>query len=148
MTPDGFYQVAVALMSRQDPGSPRSAISRAYYATYHTAVQALEGIGISPGRGPGGHQRVQDLLSNADDGELATVASKIGDFRSKRIAADYHLSDTSVENQKTARCYVNLAKDLMVRVGTCFSDKHRATRIGHGIRARVPDLGGGGCRGR
>lgn len=148
MRPNGFYEVAVALMSREGPGSPRSAISRAYYATYHTAVQALERIGVRPRRGPDAHEHLQALLSNSGDTGLAEAASKIGDLQSKRIAADYRLSDTSVEKQKTAKSYVNTARDLMVQIGTCFSDQQRAARVRNAISSWLQGGRSRGCGAR
>jgi hypothetical protein len=98
MDPHDFHQLALQLAHSSHAAELRTAISRAYYATYHVSVTLLEAMHFRLSRGPAGHGEVRNRLSNSGDPEVMRVGTQLGQLQSQRIAADYRLHHTSVEN--------------------------------------------------
>lgn len=98
MDPRDFHQLASQLAQSSHTAELRTAISRAYYATYHVSVALLEAMGFRLSSGPAGHGEVRNRLSNSGDPEVMRVGSQLGQLQSQRIAADYRLHNISVEN--------------------------------------------------
>ena len=113
MDPREFHQLAVQLIDESSPAHLRTAISRAYYATFNVGVEILGSMGFRISTGPAGHAEVHRLLNNSGDPEITKVGSQIGDLRSKRIEADYRLRRSSVENKKTANALVKQAGKMI-----------------------------------
>lgn len=55
MNPRDFHRLAARLMTDFSPAAARTAISRAYYASYNVAVETLTEMGFRVSRGPAGH---------------------------------------------------------------------------------------------
>jgi uncharacterized protein (UPF0332 family) len=98
MEPHDFHRLAAQLANSTQAAELRTAISRAYYAAYHVSAALLEAMGFRPSRGPAGHGDVRNRLSNSGDLEIMRVGNQLGQLHSQRIAADYHLHNTGVEN--------------------------------------------------
>ena len=113
MDPHDFYQLASQLATSPHAAELRTAISRAYYATYHVGVTLLEAMGFRLSSGPAGHGEVRNRLSNSGDPEVMRVGTQLGQLHSQRIAADYRLRNTNVENPKTAQAVVQQARRMM-----------------------------------
>ena len=95
MTGKAFIDVANELAAGASEAHWRSATSRAYYAAYHVAKEALEQAGIRIPAGPSGHEHVKRCLDNSQDYHLETAGNKLGVLRSNRIRADYRLASIS-----------------------------------------------------
>jgi uncharacterized protein (UPF0332 family) len=102
MTGKDFLQVAVQLASQASEPHWRSATSRAYYAAFHVAREALEQNGVHIPENATGHERVIRCLNNAQDIELAKAAANLGTLRSSRITADYRLRSASFSRSQAA----------------------------------------------
>ena len=126
MDPREFHRLASHLVGGSSPAEFRTAIGRAYYATYNVAVEILEDMGFRISRGPAGHGEVQHRLSNSDDTEVMRVGSQLTDLHSRRIQADNRLDRTDVENIKTARALVEQARRMIQALDGCRSDPRRA----------------------
>ncbi len=129
MDPREFHRLASQLVGGTSPAEFRTAISRAYYATYNVAVEILEDMGFRISKGPAGHGEVQNRLSNSGDAEVMRVGSQLTDLHSRRIQADYRLDRTDVENIKTARALVEQARRMIQTLDECRSGSQRAQII-------------------
>jgi hypothetical protein len=95
------------------------------YATYHVGIALLEAMGFRLSSGPAGHGEVRNRLSNSGDPEVRRVGSQLGQLQSQRIAADYRLHNTSVENPKTAQAVVQQARRMIQILDACFAEPKR-----------------------
>ena len=125
MNPRDFSRLASELVNATRAAELRTAISRAYYATYNVSVEMLRDMGFRINRGPGGHGEVRNYLSNCGDPEVTRVASQLSDLHHKRIRADYDLNRGDVENQTTARALVEQARRMIQILDQCRSDPRR-----------------------
>ncbi len=91
----------------------RSAISRAYYAAFHSGLILLREMGFSIDQNASAHKEVYWHLHNSGDDELAKAASKMDALRTSRIHADYKLNRSDVEEKKNARMLVQQAERLI-----------------------------------
>ncbi len=123
MNPRDYHILATELARGTRAVDFRSAINRAYYATYNVGVEILEGMGFKIDKGPQGHKKVQYLFNNCGVDEIISVASKLGDLNSRRIDADYRLENLVVEQKKNAEALVNQAGEMIETIdGSCTGD--------------------------
>lgn len=96
-------------------GAPecRSAISRAYYATFLVASAFLDHIGFAVENNHGAHVAVQHALNNSGDDALRAVGSELGTLHQQRRRADYDVRDPWAEFSQNAARAVGLAADLI-----------------------------------
>ena len=126
MDPRDFNRLADVLSHGTSSSEARSAISRAYYAVYHVAVETLKNVGISISIGPAGHGEVLRYLANSGDAEVCRMASDLSDFRRKRNDADYDLSNSAVEKATVAQSYVHLAERIISALDACQVEPRRS----------------------
>jgi len=129
MDPREFHRLASQLVGGTTSAEFRTAISRAYYASYNVAVQILEEMGFRVSRGPAGHGDVQNRLGNSGDTEVMKVGSQLTDLHGRRIQADYRLDRTDVENVKTVRTLVEQSGRMIRTLDECRSEPRRAQII-------------------
>ncbi|MFI5396896.1 MAG: hypothetical protein ACHQ9S_15270 [Candidatus Binatia bacterium] len=110
MKPREFQALAERLASHGTKAAEfRTAISRSYYASYHTAFQLLEKMGFQLRTGSLAHQDVRDHLNNSSDLEIIKQAGALGDLYGKRKKADYDLGEPYAERQANAQSAVEIA---------------------------------------
>lgn len=100
MRPKQFFDLAILL--KGGPASPqsyRTAISRAYYAVFHTGAAALMSIGIQLDAGPAAHGQVRNCLGASDDHDLEDARDLLRELHGRRIRADYRLDNIQVETR-------------------------------------------------
>lgn len=119
MDPREFYQLALRLVDGASPAEVRTAISRAYYATFHVGAEILRGMGFRISQSAKGHDDVQKRLSNSGDPEVMRVGSQLVDLRHRRNEADYDLNREATENPKTARGIVEQANRMIQTLDLC-----------------------------
>ncbi len=106
MDPRLFLVVAETLVAsvRPQPPAPggpcepecRTAIGRAYYAAFLTALEFLEWMGVRVTNNAQCHTGVQFALNNSGHVILAQVASTLNTLAEFRRTADYDLRDPDV----------------------------------------------------
>jgi hypothetical protein len=94
----------------------RSAISRAYYATFLVAAEYLDRIGFAAQNSPGAHVAVRYALNNSGDGALRGVATHLETLHKDRRRADYEMKDARTESLHNAEGAVNLAARVIARL--------------------------------
>ena len=125
MDPRDFLEVAKKLSQGDTAAEYRTAISRAYYATFHVGVSFLKDIDCLISAGPQAHGEVRNDLSNCGDAELAGVGSQLADLHKKRIIADYRLTDVKYDNQKTSQAVTVQAGRMIQALDRCGSGSRR-----------------------
>lgn len=139
MIAEDFLTFAQGLADREkSPAGFRSAISRAYYAAYLTAVPFLTKKLLIPLSGPGQHAQVRALLAGFTcDPQVAALAPQLGDLHNHRVSADYDLANTDVEEEPFARLRVREAFDIILTIQTCQRDSARLATLQADARARL-----------
>ena len=113
MDPREFQDLASKLVTGASAAEIRTAVSRAYYATFHVGIELLESMEFRISKGPSGHGEVRDHLSNGGAPEIQAVGQQLSDLHSKRIRADYRLDRRDVENRKTALADIEQANRMI-----------------------------------
>lgn len=118
MKADRFLEVARRLAEGSEPEDYRSAISRAYYAVFNVAEAFLRQMEFTdPKRDP--HQMMQTRLMASGDEAFIKLGSRLGDFHSQRIKADYRMGEPWPENQENARAAVLNARAMIDIFNLC-----------------------------
>lgn len=125
MDPRDFLDIAKKLSDGSTAAEYRTAVSRAYYATFHVGAAFLKDIGCPISTGPQAHGEVRNDLSNCGDAELAGVGSQLADLHKKRIIADYRLTDVKYDNQKTSQAVTVQAGRMIQALDRCGSGSRR-----------------------
>jgi uncharacterized protein (UPF0332 family) len=130
MQPRDFHQTAAELAAHgRRPADFRSAISRAYYATYHTALELLKAMGFSPDEGWRAHTDVRDYLNNSGDPQLIELAGTLANLHGRRKDADYKLSLEYVNKQAVATAAVQQADKAIYNLVARCNSAQRSTII-------------------
>ncbi len=98
MDPRRFLAQAQRLAAGGEPEDRRSALSRAYYAVYHAAVELLHAAGAEPDTGHSGHALVRRALRGPRVDRLTAVSRQLERLHNLRVKADYWLHDPQPEN--------------------------------------------------
>jgi len=125
MDPRDFLDIAKKLSQGGTAAEYRTAISRAYYATYHVGADFLKGIGCTISKGPTGHEEVIRNLSHCGDLELAKVGSQLTDLRSQRNNADYRLDNTKYDKQRASQAVTMQSERMIQALDRCGSGSRR-----------------------
>jgi uncharacterized protein (UPF0332 family) len=129
MNPRDFHALAVELLTKSTPSRNRSAISRAYYAAFHVALDHLQAAGFTIARNDSVHREVSRLLDWSDDATLKNVGAKLNDLRGARNRADYDVAQTKYETDKTAAAWVQAAADCIATLDQTFGGPNIATIV-------------------
>jgi uncharacterized protein (UPF0332 family) len=88
----------------------RSAVSRAYYATFHAATSFLEKLGLKTIKGPQAHGEIPARFNNCgvDDGKK--IAGWLHELHHQRILADYDLKSDNFGAQFKSAIWIARAE--------------------------------------
>lgn len=107
MNEDDFLKVASDLLAssgqRSQSGAAhvRSAISRSYYAAFHSGRKVITEAGMPSFRGGGGHQMVIDVFIDCENQEMKSWGHELNNLKGARNDADYTLEKKDVEDRKS-----------------------------------------------
>lgn len=118
MNPRDFLLVAEDLLEEARQADWRSAVSRAYYAAFLTAVELFREAGFEVPPDAAGHAYVYRRLNNCGRDEIAEAAQFLWNLRRSRNWADYRLSmrldlRPAVDAVAEARAFVGALKELV-----------------------------------
>ncbi len=111
MTGSEFLTLANALLAEPTEAAWRSAVSRAYYAAFHTARLLLRDLGFRTPRADQAHAYLWLRLSNCGDPQIQVAGQRLRDLRSERNRADYDI-DIPL-SQVAAAVQVRIAEQLI-----------------------------------
>jgi len=88
---EGYLQLAKNLAAISDEASMRSAVSRAYYASFHKAKIFAQnnGIKFSGGKRSEIHKDIVDFLSNNSNINIRLLSTELDRLRNNRNKCDY-----------------------------------------------------------
>ena len=89
----GRVRASDGLVSAGGESECRDAISRAYYAAHHVAVELLSFMGIGVCDSGKCHSVTQMGLNNSGEAALVTASVHLGTMYSLRRCADYKMGD-------------------------------------------------------
>jgi len=114
ISPDDLLDLAKHQLGDQEPGN-RSAISRAYYACYHsTRNAAIKNLGYFDYKGTSSHKHLCTYLINYDDKKVNAIGVYLQQLKHKRVDADYTLRKTI--NKNNAILVVAMASSMIDEV--------------------------------
>jgi hypothetical protein len=120
MDPRDFLQVAVALSARPTEAERRTAVSRAYYASFHVALQLVDekcGVVVPIHQA---HVKLCYCLQHVGKNTDAYDAGRILDaLREARRIADYELSDNAPKKPSWAAFHVRQTQDIIDALDRC-----------------------------
>lgn len=99
----------------------RSATSRAYYGAFHCTLELLLEIGVKVPKNGKSHNHAHSCLQKGTDAETLKASRLLGDLHSRRLKADYTMSDLDCETG----AYGALSTGMAVEVSQCL-DSFRA----------------------
>jgi uncharacterized protein (UPF0332 family) len=111
MTARDFLDLAGDLLAITKESAWRSAVSRAYYAAFHTARELLARMGFQVPRADHAHAYLWLRLSNCGDPTTESAGQLLRDLRRERNRADYELAQRWV--WATARLLVQRCEDVI-----------------------------------
>jgi hypothetical protein len=136
-----FLDHAEELAADGRPAWCRSAVSRAYYAAHHQAIDFLFEVGVRTPGGGTAHVAAINALLSIDAGTDRPAREAGGDLMTlhgKRNRADYDWRDLSMEGQEEAQALVQSAREIVDGLEDCLADEDRAEEIHQHFRAWVP----------
>ena len=143
MRPHDFWRLADRLIANEkNPEGFRSALSRAYYSAFLTAVDFLDAMKIALLGVASVHVELLNILGNTGDAALTSARDKLARLRDDRNAADYDLADKSVEGESNAQSRLADAFDVIAELNRCRLDAPRFAAVGAATRAWVKKLRG------
>jgi uncharacterized protein (UPF0332 family) len=127
MDPRRFLDLSRRLLSGAAPSPEdfRSAISRAYYAAFHVAVDALRVMSLPPGKASAVHGETARLLGGCKDKKIQSSACSLSDLHGRRVQADYHLEKTEPEIRQQAETAERMAREIITEIDSLMGDSGR-----------------------
>jgi uncharacterized protein (UPF0332 family) len=138
MNARGFLDVADQLSTDATEGHWRSAVSRAYYAAFHTARTVLEQCRFAVPRAEGAHQHLILRLQNSGHPDIEDAGRKLEEPRRARNHADYDLGRP--QDQAIALLRVQVAADLIALFEDALTNAPLLTRVTQAMRDYERDV--------
>ncbi len=132
MTPRQFLVVAEDLFEGDTEAHWRSAVSRAYYASFHAGRHLLEKCGFRTPESERGHRHVSDRLSNSGHDGIRAAGVSLDTLRGFRNLADYNLS--AVFSRLTADRQIEAAKAIIEALEAVEADTAALTAVTQAMR--------------
>jgi uncharacterized protein (UPF0332 family) len=89
----------------------RSAVSRAYYGTFHFAIEILAELECNL-ESRNSHGLVLRVLASIEHEEAKGASALLSDLQSNRVKSDYKLMNTAAESRAFADICVELAHEI------------------------------------
>jgi len=140
MEAKAYFDLARKLAQMRTEAALRSAISRGYYAAFHTAKNLIEGFGFYLPKDAAAHDKLFYLLNNAGIKAAEDAAKFLADLRKRRNLADYDFK------QKNMQAYQDCQYDLVRVAGVInFCDNYSIeplrSELKKGVSAYVQKVG-------
>lgn len=108
----------------------RSAVSKAYFAAFHAALEFLSEFGVNIPKNHLGHNLAYTTLSATDVDDAMSAAQTMNDLRGRRNQADYDLDVPrvcqSMNNQRNVMLLVQDAGEVHSRLQRCREEPQRS----------------------
>lgn len=132
MSPREFLDVADEWAIGSREAEWRSAVSRAYYAAFHSAIALLTQIGFVVPKGEQAHAYLWLRLSNSGHSDVAKAGSDLRALRSARNYADYDIAAPFTPNDAVRA--VTIADDVIQTFSTAIGHAAVSAQITAAMR--------------
>jgi uncharacterized protein (UPF0332 family) len=122
MKPDDFLALAIRLSSSSAEAERRSAVSRAYYGTFHWARELIDSCGVTLPASDHIHSTLVRCLQHSGDPRLETAGRKLDSLRSERNQADYNLADRRFTNATFVQIQITSARQIADAISNAIAD--------------------------
>jgi hypothetical protein len=112
MKPDEFLVLATRLSAHSGEADKRSAVSRAYYALFHTARLLIEACDVACPESAEAHDKISKCLRNSQDQSLMAAGDKLSTYRTTRNQADYRLGDPRFTDARFIAFQLAVAREV------------------------------------
>ncbi len=136
MTPTDFLVLARELAAGNRETDWRTAVSRAYYAAFHSALAMAIRCGVRFGKSSAAHEKVAYCLEHSGDAEIKAAAQLLGSLRIARNKADYEIENSSGWSQIYAAGQVSRSQNVISAV----MGKENEPSIRRALRAYARDI--------
>lgn len=116
MKADEFLGVARELRKGMREAEWRSAVSRAYYAAFHSALEMSSACGIRFGKSSAAHEKLGNCLEHSGNAEVAAAGAQLGSLRTARNKADYDLQNPAFGSATIAARQIAVAEEIIAAV--------------------------------
>jgi uncharacterized protein (UPF0332 family) len=116
----------------------RTAISRAYYATFHAARDVLTACGFAVPLSERAHTYLEYRLVNCGDNQLSQTGRQLNNLRVIRNKADYDIDQEL--DQSTAAHWVYRAADIVLVLESYLADPTRFPALVAAIQTYERDV--------
>jgi uncharacterized protein (UPF0332 family) len=135
-----FLPCAVRLFAGTSAADLRSAVSRAYYAAFHAALDFFGGCGVMFSKNSAqAHTKMPDCLDNTRIPAVIDISTKLRSLRSDRNCADYQMSDAKFEKEENVRHRIEDAEEIIALIDALRPD-HTTIRKALRPQARLMGL--------
>jgi uncharacterized protein (UPF0332 family) len=132
MTGRDFLICAERLVQSSAEADLRSAVSRAYYGTFHEALVLLRDNGVRIPKNEQVHMKLVYCFQDCGDANAAKAGEEIVVLRISRRAADYDLDDNRFRDRQQASRQVLRARQILEILRKC-----RTAPVADEFRAKV-----------
>jgi len=117
MSHNGLLRVAEDLVQHDEQCFQKSAINRAYYASYHfIKKQAEQHLGFVETRNKSTHKQLSEYLTNSSDENIKAVGIHLRNLHHQRTNCDYKLQTKLDKNE--ASLAILMSKNLITTIQT------------------------------
>jgi uncharacterized protein (UPF0332 family) len=137
-----FLDSAKTLGTSARPSDLRSAVSRAYYGSYHAALELLESAGVRFTKGtPEAHTKMSQCLDNSNVTDAEKVARELNSLRDDRNTADYDMADTVFEKSTNVQFRILAAEQIIKQIDALVAVQSDRDALRAILKARAKQLG-------
>jgi uncharacterized protein (UPF0332 family) len=133
MNATDFIEVAEQLLDDGNEGRLRTAVSRAYYGSFHVARRFLQDCGVEVPKSDV-HDKLRWCFQESGSVDLEAASRRLDALRAERNKADYDLSDARFKKVSPARLQVKTSRAIVAAI-----ESSRSEPLYSQVRARVRD---------
>src|SRR5271165_6533938 len=126
MNPTDFLDLARRLVTSGTEAAFRTAVSRAYYGAFHSAVLLIREMGVSLPVGPESHQKVRFCLMESAERPGLQAGDSLQILRKHRNQADYDLDESTIFGAASTLRRIERARDIINLLQECREEPARS----------------------
>ena len=126
MNPTEFLDLAGRLITDGTEAAFRTAVSRAYYGAFHSAVLLIKEMGVSLPVGPESHQKVRYCLMESAEAPALQAGDSLQILRKHRNQADYDLGESPLFNATNTLPRIDRAREIVALLKKCSEEPIRS----------------------
>ena len=138
-----FITLANTLLDGGTEAEHRTAVSRAYYAAFHTAKAFVTSLQFHISEGPQGHGELVRNLRECGVHSITPVGSQLGSLKTERNDVDYHLQKAKFcgpRSRDNSTKSVRTAEKIIEKIDGFAASKEHSKEVQKGIKAYLDKM--------